>query len=135
MKKNVTHAASQDLLTDFVGTSIMAVSSCARKDQAMRGKTKPKSRTRSVPSKPDTNGVAAKTQIEVFPFSEEEVLRDWQWIFDQCNAGNLRKYFDQHIAVVDRKILGHTKRAIDLRSKIAKKHGLHPERVVIFWVG
>jgi hypothetical protein len=102
----------------------------------MRGKTKikTKTRTRYVPPKPDTNGVATKNQIEIFPFSEEEVLRDWRWIHDQYRAGNLRKYLGQHIAVVEGKILGHAEPPVDLRAKIAKKHGLHPERVVIFCV-
>jgi hypothetical protein len=95
---------------------------------AKNAKAAKPSRLQASNGRPATRGEPRKR-------SQDEVLADWKWILLDAGYETFRPYLQQHIAVVDKKILGSGENSIHLRAAIAKKLHLDPESVVIFFVG
>jgi hypothetical protein len=76
-----------------------------------------------------TDGKAAE------PFTiPEEVLDAWRWIAEERQKGTFDDYRGQHIAVLDRQLLGAGRDPDLLRELLALKNKIDPERLVIAYI-
>jgi len=64
----------------------------------------------------------------------EAVLDDWRWVNQERGTGRFDEHAGKHVAVLGREVLGSSWDPILLRQYLAEKHGLDPERLVIFYV-
>jgi hypothetical protein len=64
----------------------------------------------------------------------EAVKADWRWVNQQRNLDAFRPFEGQHLAVIDQEIVDHDPSSLRLQLRIARDRGIHPERVVIFYV-
>ncbi len=65
----------------------------------------------------------------------EEVLPDWQWLYAECNAGNLFDIYGKFVAICEKKVLGTDDDELALRIRMSKEQKRHPERFVITYLG
>jgi hypothetical protein len=64
-----------------------------------------------------------------------EVMVDWEWLYAECNAGNLFDKYGKFVAVCEKKVLGTNDDELALRIQMTKEHRRHPERFVITYLG
>jgi hypothetical protein len=67
--------------------------------------------------------------------SLDEVMADWEWLYAECNRGTLFDIYGQFVAVRDKQIVGTGDGHNELRLRMARKYGCHPERFVITFLG
>jgi hypothetical protein len=64
----------------------------------------------------------------------EELLDEWQWIYQERQTERFDQYRGQHIAVLGKKAWATGSDAEVLRDHVALKYQLDPDRVVIAYV-
>jgi hypothetical protein len=65
-----------------------------------------------------------------------EVLDDWQWLHAQLGTPVMDQYWEQLVAVYEKKIVGSDPEdELALRVRLSKQMNLHPERFVISYLG
>jgi hypothetical protein len=64
---------------------------------------------------------------------QQAVLEDFKWAFEQLQTGNLKPYQGQHVAIVNRQILG-SGNSVTLLDSVCAEHHLDPERVIVMFV-
>jgi hypothetical protein len=82
----------------------------------------------------ETNATPA---LEPFPEPdpvEEEALEEWVWVLQERAKGRFDEYAGQHVAVVNKTVLGSSLDPNLLRQYLAEKHNIDPRRIVIFSV-
>jgi Family of unknown function (DUF5678) len=66
-----------------------------------------------------------------------EVMADWKWVRALMADGSIdpeNRYAGQHIAVLNQEIIGHGDNPLLLRVTMARKLGIHPERLVLTYL-
>src|SRR5260370_37980562 len=81
----------------------------------------------------------SKTATEPEPFRkadavEEEVLEEWRWVLQERSKGRFDEYAGQHVAVVNRTVLGSSLDPNLLTQYLAEKNNIDPRRIVTFSV-
>jgi hypothetical protein len=64
-----------------------------------------------------------------------EVLRDWEWAYQGLESGALDLYKDRFVAVIGERVVAVGDDPLGLRRSVSEQSGVHPERVVVFFVG
>jgi len=96
--------------------------------------------TRTPPG-PSAKAVAQVAELRALEaqFSEPalpDVMADWEWLYAECNKGNLFDIYGQFVAVCDKTVVGTDKDDEPaLRIRLAREHQRHPERFVISYLG
>ena len=65
---------------------------------------------------------------------EREALEEWSWVIQERGKGRFDEYAGQHVAVVNKTVLGSSLDPNLLRQYVAEKHQIDPRRIVIFSV-
>jgi hypothetical protein len=77
--------------------------------------------------------VTATDVLEVGPL-HREIVAELRWAYEQCARGAFNAYLGQYLAIVNK-----TVQAVgdpgDARDEAARKAGVPPERVALFFVG
>ena len=68
----------------------------------------------------------------VMEFDEEGLatLADRNWISEHYSKGTFDEFRGQYIAVVNKKVLGHSKKRVELIESVAAETGIAPDRII-----
>jgi hypothetical protein len=61
-------------------------------------------------------------------------VADWNWAHQQHEAGRLDEFRGEFVAVLQGRVIGHGSDPADLRQRLAGKHAVDPERLVVLYV-
>jgi hypothetical protein len=66
--------------------------------------------------------------------SRPDILKDWKAAFQAAEAGELAPYTGEYVAVLRGRVVAHGESEGEVRSAASREHGVHPERLVLFYV-
>lgn len=64
-----------------------------------------------------------------------DVLADWRALYAATNAGELRAHLERFVAFYEGQLVGVGDEQLELRLRLARQFGLHPERFAITFNG
>ncbi len=85
----------------------------------------------SPPSNESPAGAVCEETASALP---EDVLEDWRFVSQGREAGAFDQYAGLHLAVFGQKVLESGPDPVRLRTEVAQKHQLDPDRLVIAYI-
>lgn len=71
--------------------------------------------------------------------TRDDVRPEWVWVYDHLMPAQSRDpdgpYWGMHVAVYNQKVVGADTEPGRLRVRVARELGIHPERMVIVYLG